>query len=210
MHALVIADAPNADLSPYAALLHAAPLVIAADGGARYALALGRTPDLLVGDLDSLDQATLTLLEQTGTAIERHPAAKNETDLELGLLVAIERGATEITLLAALGGRPDMHLANQLLLAHPAITTQAVALRDAGWTTRLLSQGELVLHGTPGKRVSLLPLSASAGIVTSGLRYPLRDEPLALGPARGVSNEFAATQASISLRSGCLLIISED
>lgn len=206
--AIVVADAPDADLRPYLRLISAADLLIAADGGTRHLLAHGLTPHVIIGDFDSLDPALLEVMERRGVAIERFPAAKNETDLELALLAALDRGAAQIRVLAGLGGRPDMHLANQLLLSHPALAERDVALLDAGWEIRLIRRS-LELRGAVGKRISLLPLGDVAGVTTSGLRYPLNDEPLLAGPARGVSNEFAAPTATVSIRSGLLLSMIE-
>lgn len=208
LRAVIAADAPGADLAPYRALAEEAGLVIAADGGARHLLAIGVEPQVVIGDLDSLDPATLAALAGR-CEILRFPAEKNETDLELALLLAVERGAAEIRVLAALGGRPDMHLANQLLLALPALAGRDVALLDDGWSVRLL-RSSLRLRGAPGRRVSLVPLGDALGVRTEGLRYPLRGEPLLLGPARGVSNEFAAGEALVSVEAGALLVFAEE
>jgi thiamine pyrophosphokinase len=209
MLAIIVADAPVADLSPYLALISRAHLLIGADGGARHLLAHGLTPHVVIGDLDSLEARLAERLEGRGVEIQRFPAAKNETDLELALLLALERGATQVRILAALGGRPDMHLANHLLLAHPQAAGRDIALLDHGWHIRLL-RDRMTLRGQPGRRVSLLPLGDVTGVTTSGLRYPLRDEPLLLGPARGVSNEFAEPVATISIGGGTLVVLSEE
>ena len=63
--------------------------VVAADGGADAALALGLHVDLAIGDFDSISAAGLAALERAGTRIERHPAAKDATDLELALDAAL-------------------------------------------------------------------------------------------------------------------------
>ena len=207
--AVVVADAPDADISLYLPLLSRAHLLVAADGGTRHLLAHGITPHVVVGDLDSLDAVIVERLRVRGVEIQQFPISKDETDLELALLLAVERGAKTIRVLAASGGRPDMHLANHMLLAHPKLAGCDVALLHAGWQIRLL-RDTITLVGAVGQRVSLLPLGDVVGVSTNGLRYPLNDEPLLLGPARGVSNEFAATSATISVRGGMLLVISED
>jgi len=62
--------------------------------------------------------------------------------------------------------------------------------------------------GQLGDVVSLIPLGGDVeGIVTEGLLYPLRDEPLLSGPARGVSNVMTEPVARVTLRSGALLIV---
>jgi thiamine pyrophosphokinase len=84
------------------------PLVIAADGGSRYAGLLDLSINVVVGDLDSLDDAERTSLQKNGVQFEKFPAHKDETDLELALLYAVEHRAKEIIVLGAMGGRLDM------------------------------------------------------------------------------------------------------
>lgn len=208
MLALVVADAPHADLHEFLPLFSVADLVIAADGGTRHVLHYGITPHVIIGDLDSVDLQTLAIMQERGVEIVRYSAQKDETDLELAVLLAIERGATEIRILAALGGRPDMHLANHLLLAHHGLHACHIAMLDHGWEIRMIHT-LLRLQGNLGQRVSLLPLGDVEGISTTGLRYALHDESLLGDAVRGVSNEFAATNAEIHVRSGRLLIFIE-
>src|SRR5690606_36583437 len=85
----------------------AGALVIAADGGARNAEAYGCRIDLIVGDMDSVDAVMLARLADGGTEVERHPAQKDETDLELALTRAVERGADWLRVIGGLGGRLD-------------------------------------------------------------------------------------------------------
>jgi len=207
--AVVVADAPVSDLQPFRALLQQADLRVAADGGARHLLALDLLPHLAVGDFDSLAPEQLRLLEQAGVEVQRHSVHKNETDLELALLQALARGATRIFVLAALGGRPDQHLANLQLLTHPALAQADVRMLHECWEVFAIRHTARI-YGAPGEIVSLLPMTETvAGIVTDGLYYPLRDEALTLGPARGVSNVLVGTEAGISVRSGILLCMHE-
>ena len=100
------------------ASVRAADLVIAADGGARRLLDLRIAPHYLVGDLDSLSQETVARLTSAGCQVQRHPAAKDATDTELAIELALDQGATDIDLVGATGGaRLDHSLANVLLLA---------------------------------------------------------------------------------------------
>ena len=203
--AVVVADAPGLEIANYQAQLANAALVVAADGGARHLLAGKRLPDLAVGDFNSLEPHFLAELEQDGVAIERHPVHKDETDLELALLWAVNQGATSITVLGALGGRPDQHLADLQLLLHPALRALDVRLLHAGWEVFVIHD-RATITGQPGDTVSLLPMTPLVdGVVTEGLYYPLRDEPLALGPARGVSNVLEGISATVHIRSGVLL-----
>ena len=95
-----------------------ADMVIAADSGAQAALQYGIVPAYIVGDLDSLDEQALADARERGSQVIPAQPEKDETDTELAVLVALKHGATEITLLGALGGsRIDHTLANVLLLA---------------------------------------------------------------------------------------------
>lgn len=204
-HVVVVADAPHADLRPFVELIATSDLLIAADGGARYLAELGCWPHLVIGDCDSLSAEWLERLAARGVGLERHPVHKNETDLELALLRAAERGATSVRVLAALGGRPDQHLANLQLLAHPALAGIDLRLLHDTWEA-LAIRDQATVHGAPGDLVSLLPLSEQVdGIVTEGLFYPLRGETLRLGPARGISNVLTAPSARITVARGVLL-----
>lgn len=207
--AVIVADAPGLVLDPYMTELATADLVIAADGGARHLIGHQRLPDLAVGDFDSLEPELLAELEAGGVELDRHPVHKDETDLELAIIRAVERGADQITVLGALGGRPDQHFANLQLLLHPALRPICVRLLHRGWeiwATYDVAQ----IQGRPNDTVSLLPMTAIVeGVRTEGLHYPLRDEQLYLGPARGVSNVLIGTEATVHIRAGVLLVMHQ-
>ena len=76
--------------------------IIAADGGARHALALGLTPHVVVGDMDSLDAEMRERLARQGSRLVLYPAEKDETDLELALLLAVKENVFDIVILGAL------------------------------------------------------------------------------------------------------------
>lgn len=191
-------------------------LVVAADGGVRLAPDLGLAVDLWVGDGDSLGAAGLESLRASGVPIVVAWQDKDESDTELAALAAVERGATDITILGALGGRRIDHaLANVALLGHPGLADVQCRLLDEQVRITLLSApsadgwpARILLTGREGGLVSLLPFGGRVeGIVTEGLRYPLKDEALDVGPARGLSNVRLGDRASVSVRGGRLLIV---
>ncbi|HEV8516614.1 MAG TPA: thiamine diphosphokinase [Candidatus Limnocylindrales bacterium] len=189
-------------------------LVIAADGGAPKAVSLGLSPHVVVGDADSIDAAELARLESAGTRIRLYPTAKDASDTELGLAEAVGAGATVVTILGALGGlRFDHAIANVLLLALDRFSGCEVTLLDGTTRVRLIragpsgERGEIALRGRVGELVSLFPLGEAHGLLSEGLEYPLRDEPLAAGTTRGLSNVRLEAEARISLAGGRLLIV---
>ena len=206
--ALVFAggDPPRADTVPTEGI----DLVVAADSGLEHAQALGIDVDLVIGDLDSVDPDALEEALARGATAERHPAAKDATDLELALDAALERGAATMHVAGIGGGRFDHHLGNVLLLAAGRYRSVRIdAHLGDSWITVVHDRVEL--QGTPGGLCSLLPLGGPAvGVVTDGLRFPLRRETLPPGTTRGVSNEFLATTATVSLDSGVLLAVVPD
>lgn len=220
MHAVVVADGD----APVRTALDAAwpgwaddvALVVAADGGADACPGLGLAPDLVVGDGDSLGPDGLDRLVRAGVPVELARVDKDESDLELALAAAVRRGADRITVVGAFGGaRVDHELANIALLAHPLLERVSAVLLDPRGRLSLVRapapDGGPVrreLPGPVGALVSLLPAGPGVdGVTTTGLRYPLRDEPLPFGPARGLSNVRTEARAGVSVRRGLLLVV---
>lgn len=191
-------------IRPY---LAEATAVIAADGGSCHLMVLDHPPDIVVGDMDSLPPAVHDWLETAAVPRQIHPAAKDETDLELALLHAIDHYADDLLLFGVLGGRLDQTLANILLLAHPALAGRRVTLvteREHAWLVRRTTE----IHGAVGDTVSLIPLGGDVHLKeTHGLQWPLNDDTLSFGPARGVSNVMTAPLATVDLHNGVLLCI---
>ena len=208
MKAIVVAGGDA--LPEDAAQLFGADLLIAADSGARWFDASGAVPDVVIGDLDSVDPALLDRLAAAGATIERHPVEKDASDLELAVSRAIAAGADDVVLLGALGGRRlDHELANLLLLAGRDWPGNRVRIVRGGTTVRAVNGGEAIeLSGVEGDLVTLLPIDGDAlGVETHGLRFPLDGEPLQRGRSRGLSNQVEHPPASVSLERGTLLVI---
>jgi thiamine pyrophosphokinase len=208
MHVVIFAGGTLRSGKAVDAAIASADLVIAADSGAATALDYGCTPKILVGDFDSLDAVPLQQLQAQGSQVIRAAVEKNETDTELAIQIAIEQGASTITLLGALGGaRFDHTMANILLLA--GIETVPVRIVDGPAVCWLLrGPGSTTINGQADDLLSLLPLTSEAtGVHTAGLYYPLQGETLRFGRPRGVSNVLIQEQAIVSLDSGLLLII---
>lgn len=182
--------------------------IIAADGGARAAAYYDCVPDVVIGDFDSLTDDEQRALEAQGVALLRHPPEKNETDLELALKWAAAQGADCICVAGGLGDRLDQTMANVYLLALPELKDIDVELVAGRQATRLLHAGQHEIRGAPEDTVSLLPLGGDVrGITTDGLYYPLTDETLTFGPARGVSNVLIGESARVRFTSGLLLLV---
>ncbi len=199
----------NGELNHQFIDIHNDDTLIAVDGGALHCLRLDLKPDIVLGDFDSLPDKDQERLALAGSELIRYPTRKDKIDLELGLVLAIERGATEILVYAALGARWDMTVANLLLLMHPKLQSADICFMDGLQEIRIIRAGDqITLNGQPGDTVSLIPLQGDAlGISTTGLEYPLIRGTLHFGATKGVSNLLVGALGSVSLEMGCLLCV---
>jgi thiamine pyrophosphokinase len=181
--------------------------VIAADAGATEAGRLGFGIDLLIGDLDSVPPDVLEAARRVGTRVQRHPADKDATDLELALEAALAAGVTKILVAGGDGGRLDHVLGNALLLASPrwaAVQVDAVF----GSATAHVIRGTRTLGPTVDETISLFAAGGIArGVTTQGLRWTLADDDLLPGSSRGISNVVVSTPVSIEVREGTLVAV---
>lgn len=208
MNAVIFGSGPVEEWGRIRALLGSPDLVLCADGGVRHALALGLTPDLVLGDFDSAGPVVVTEIAARGIPVHKVPTEKDETDTELAILEAIKLGATAITLVGVTGGRLDHTVANLLIL--PGIPSKVeVRVLDASavlWLVR--PGGRIAVPAHPDTYLSLLPLSPEVrGIVAEGVQWPLDGDTLRWGQTRGVSNRITADEAFIAVREGYLLVI---
>jgi thiamine pyrophosphokinase len=220
VHSIIVADGdirPGTVVERVLAAVRDAPeqdawLVVAADGGALKAIALGLRPDVVVGDGDSLPTDRATELRAAGIEVIVHPTEKDESDTELAVTEALARGATSIVVIGAFGGQRIEHtMANLLLLCLPALASVDARLVDGpseAWVIGHNGASATLIEGSVGDYVSLLPLSDVVdGVTTRDLRYPLTDATLTQGPARGLSNELAALTGFVTTTSGRLAVI---
>ena len=202
---IIFANGDLPDKEKARALLREHDFIIAADGGTRHALALGLTPNVIVGDLDSLpsnfEPSTFN------GEIVLYPKDKNETDLELAIQHALTLNSKEIIILAALGGRLDQTLGNIALISNLQPSICNLQLND-GIEEIFFCRDSCEINGTPNDLVSLIPWQGEViGIVTSGLKWPLQNETLYPHKTRGISNEMIGETAAVQIKSGLLLIV---
>jgi thiamine pyrophosphokinase len=191
--------------------IHPGDQVICADGGTHHAHAMGLTPDVIVGDLDSLAPSLRSELEAAGVRFEVHPTYKDETDLELALRLAIAEGADEIEILAMLGGRLDQSLANLLLLARPEWASAWVRVTEGDQTAWLVRAGqETSIRGVCGDLLSLIPLTPLVtGVTLEGVEWPLNGATLRLGSTLTISNTMTVPPARLKLEEGLVLVVHQ-
>jgi thiamine pyrophosphokinase len=195
-----------------ASFVPASAVVVAADSGVDHALALGVTPSVVVGDLDSVSAAGLASAEESGARIERHDRAKDHTDFELALQVAVAAEPACVVVIGGSGGRLDHVLGNAMVLASPTLADVQVMAYFGTAVVHVVRPGRMgVVGGVPGQLVTLLPVGGTATrLRTTGLRFALDGEDLHPWSARGVSNEFVDVSATVELATGVVLVVVPD
>ncbi len=206
MRIIIFANGELPDLEKARALLRDDDFIIAADGGTRHALALGLTPNVVIGDLDSISKEERRKIDAAGVEVIKFPADKKETDLELAIDHAMSLHPDQILILAALGGRMDQTLANIALLSNLQLATCNIKLTD-GVEEIFFCRDQAKVEGRSGDIVSLIPWQGEVrGVFTENLKWHLHYETLNPEKTRGISNEMTADTASVSIKSGLLLI----
>jgi len=202
---IIFANGELPDKEKARVLLREDDFIIAADGGTRHALALGRMPNIIIGDLDSLP----VNLEPSTLNIElmQFPADKNETDLELAIQHALTLNPQEVIIIGALGGRLDQTLGNIALISNLQPSTCNLKLND-GLEEVFFCHDHAEVNGAAGDIVSLIPWQGEVtGILTHGLKWVLQNETLYPHKTRGISNEMTGDTATIKIKSGLLLVV---
>jgi thiamine pyrophosphokinase len=181
-------------------------LVVGIDSGARHLLHVGRLPDIVTGDFDSLGSAERDSLVRQGVELISTPD-QDYTDLDKALTYVREtREATRIRVFAATGGRLD-HIYSVLsaLIKHSPLVD--VRLVDAvGETWCVTKKNTLRAADLPGRTLSLMAFGPVHGITTTGVRWPLTGESLVPGVRDGTLNEVVSETVTIEVSSGTLLI----
>ncbi len=193
-------------------LVAADAFVVAADGGATFAIDEGVDVNCCVGDFDSLDENTQTLLRQGGSRFLQFPVDKNESDFALALaevasthLVSNDR---RVLVVGGAGGRFDHVLGNISELCH-ALTLNLLptAIFDSAIVQVINGEHDASLFGQVGDTVSLVPVGGDAlGVSTQGLDFELEAESLFWRASRGISNRIRETNATIGIQSGNLIV----
>jgi thiamine pyrophosphokinase len=181
--------------------------IICADVGARHCLRIDIDPEVVIGDMDSLEPALADSLARRGTRISGYPPEKDETDTQLALQYALSLEPEEIRIFGALGGRIDHTLANMSILKIALDRGVPARLVDE-WCEIRMTKDACVLEGEEGQTVSLFPFSSAVtGITLRGFAYPLDDNVMEIGRPYGISNILTGNRGVISLADGILLVI---
>ena len=195
----------------------------AADAGLEICDRAGRTPDLLLGDFDTVKQEVLRdYLDRDGLSLEQHDPVKDASDLELCVDSFLARGIRKAVILGALGGRADHTLANIRLTYYGRRKGMDLAVLDPQNRIRCFSAEGSGSFSIPrssqwGKYVGIFPIGAAAVTISlEGFRYPLKEFELsdASSPSFTISNEITGEEGTVRFRgpagAGLIVIESKD
>lgn len=209
MKVLIVADSPEFESATVLALAPLHDVVVVTDGAAMK-LPDGVLPHIICGDLDSINHEEAARLFPSAEILRLED--QNCNDFEKALLLARERGATEITAVCALGGRVDIALANVAAMVrhHASVSIEMIQGKVAVRALSALNpEGTTFECSVPlGRDLSCIAFERDAVVTLVGVSWPLTREVLRSG-SHGVSNKGTATSVSITVHAGLVLFSRE-
>ena len=203
--ALILANGKPPSKRLFHKYLASADWFICADGGANTAARFGCAPDLIIGDLDSTKKKTLAIFSNVNV---KKLKDQNSTDLEKALTAAVQKKCKKIVVLGATGGRFDHAIGNMSALAKFSRKAHIIFIDNMG---EFVTINHSLEFACPiGTIISLLPLSRCSGIVTKGLKWNLKNEPLELGVRESTSNVIVSSPATVKVKKGTLIAFVEN
>ncbi len=184
-----------------------ADTIIATDGAWAKAHERGIEVDLVIGDSDSLTETERTALRSATVKVLAYPREKDWTDLELALASALSQKPDRIIVYGALGGRSDHALANTFLLEKGVDAKVPIEIINGRERIVLVHDRYEVPDAQIGDRISLLSLTETVNVQTTGLKYTLNGELLKRASSRGISNEVTSCTVRLKVNDGLLLVI---
>jgi len=170
------------------------------DGGANYAIKLGYTPKVIIGDFDSIDEEILNSIDEEKTKLIKYPKDKDFTDGELVIDYVTNLGYEEISILGALGGRTDHMLANINLL----MKYSHVYFETENEKISLIEKGKNYTNMKDVK-ISFIPLSDVEKLTLKGFQFPLEKKDVKRYSSLCMSNKIVENRAQLNLKRGELL-----
>jgi thiamine pyrophosphokinase len=215
MNVAIICNGNINDYVFYKKYLTGLDFIIVADAGAAHARQLGLIPDLLIGDFDSISLEDLEFYKKAGVEIQSYPVMKDKTDTEIAIDIVIDRfeknhaDTGSLLIIGALGTRFDHSMANIFLLRK--LLNKGIRAKIVNEYNEIMlidNKIKAELTKQPFDKISLLPLSqVVTGVTTHNMHYPLNNATVEMGSTWGVSNEFLGSTASVSIKSGEMLVI---
>ena len=184
-------------------------VIIAADRGMDFLYEHKITPDIIVGDFDSVKNEALSYFKEKGMSdIHVLNPEKDDTDSECALQIALDHGADHIIIIGATGTRIDHVLGNISLLGKAMSEGKRAELLDTHNRIRMIdNELEIEKNKQSGKYVSIIPVCKNNKITLEGFKYPLKDYTFEGFNTLGISNEIVDDIAKITVNEGQYIVI---
>ncbi|WP_010301644.1 thiamine diphosphokinase [Kurthia senegalensis] len=211
MHVVICAGGPKEEVASDLLFSLQDVTWIGADHGTIYLLENGITPQLAVGDFDSLTPSEWALVQEKVAKIEKHLPEKDETDTELAIRQALLLLPDKITILGATGGRLDhyeanLHIMYRLQKEHPQCELNIVNQKNE--IRFLFPRLNELVYDEKYPYVSFFPFGMSVtGVTLRGVAYETTNETIELGSTRFTSNEICREGGTISFDSSAVMMI---
>lgn len=181
---------------------------VAVDGGFRFFLLSGLTPDLLIGDFDSLGKVSRRLSDRTEVLV--FPVDKDKTDCELALDYCLEHGARHVDIVQPSLGDPDHFLANLFLLTRvgtkSAARTPQLGLIGPTFEAFFVSDSRIRFSGAKGSTVSIIPVSGSIRLSCRGTAFDVESARIIRGQTRPTRNRLIAAESTFEIAGQAFVI----
>ncbi len=179
--------------------LREAGFVVCCDGAAGALVGYGMEPDIIIGDIDSLDES---LVRRFAGRLVRD-ADQETNDLTKAISWCEARGAAEVVIIGATGKREDHTLGYISLLADYGKILSVKMLTDTA--TLFPEYGTCRVNTFPGQRVSIFSLDSGVSVTSEGLKYPL-DQMAISSWWRATLNTATGTSFTLTLSPARLII----
>lgn len=204
MRCVIISGSPDTNVEEIKSLCTSDDFIVCADSGYSFAKKAGLTPNLIIGDFDSLKEE----LPQN-TEVVKLNTNKDDTDTEHCVMECIRRGYKDFLLLGSIGGRTDHTFANIATLAFLSEYNYNGIARNNGEEIRILKEGSYEMNNKKGLIFSVFPYGCeSVNVTYKGAEYMLNNKTLTYNVSRGISNVFVDDEAEITINRGRAILLT--
>lgn len=204
MRCVIISGSPDTNVEEIKSLCTSDDFIVCADSGYSFAKKAGLTPNLIIGDFDSLKEE----LPQN-TEVVKLNTHKDDTDTEHCVMECIRRGYKDFLLLGSIGGRTDHTFANIATLAFLSEYNYNGIARNNGEEIRILKEGSYEMNNKKGLIFSVFPYGCeSVNVTYKGAEYMLNNKTLTYNVSRGISNVFVDDGAEITINRGRAILLT--
>ena len=179
--------------------------LICADGGANSAMKMNLIPDVIIGDLDSISTKALHEFRSVSKVVEIK--RQNDTDVEKCLKNAINEGFDEVLLMGVTGNRLDHTFCNLGIVLKFFSQISISLIAENSFLKPV--KGKVKLKSFVGETISLYGIDKKTKIISSGLKYPLKNIPLPFGVKESTSNVATKNIVDLKISNGIVFVIRD-